>query len=76
MVKSKPPRTFSYKRCPDCLTTLELTATVCIACRRRVGTVDRQGRAKRPVNYIGYLAALFWVVILMGYIWFFFIRSP
>lgn len=74
MAKSKTPRVFSYKRCPDCFVNIELMAKVCPGCHRRVGKVNRQGLAKRPANYLGYLAVLFWIGLFIGYIWFFFVR--
>ena len=74
MAKAKINRVFTFKRCPYCFTSLSLDADVCIGCHKRVCEVDRYGLAKRPVNYLGYLAAVMWVVIFIVYIWFAFIR--
>lgn len=72
--KENAPRAFSFKRCPYCFTTLKLTAESCLGCHKRVGKADRNGLARKPINYMGYLAALMWVGIFIGYIWFAFFR--
>ncbi|WP_300667801.1 hypothetical protein [Desulfoluna sp.] len=74
MGKAKAKRVFTFKRCPYCFTNLSLTAETCLGCHKRVGKVDRFGLAKKPINYLGYLAAFMWVGIFIGYIWFAFIR--
>ncbi|SCX91851.1 hypothetical protein [Desulfoluna spongiiphila] len=74
MGKAKTKRVFSFKRCPYCFTSLSLAAETCQSCHKRVGTVDRYGLAKKPINYMGYLAAVMWAGIFVGYIWFAFIR--
>jgi len=74
MGKAKTKRVFSFKRCPYCFISLALTAETCQSCHKRVGKVDRYGLAKKPINYMGYLAAVMWAGIFVGYIWFAFVR--
>lgn len=74
MRKAKIKRVYSFKRCPYCFASLRLTADTCPSCQKRVGKVDRYGLAKKPINYMGYLAAVMWAGIFVGYIWFAFIR--
>ncbi|VFQ44190.1 hypothetical protein [Desulfoluna butyratoxydans] len=74
MGKAKTKRVFPSKRCPYCFASLSLAAETCPSCHKRVGTVDRYGLAKKPINYFGYLAAVMWAGIFVGYIWFAFVR--
>ncbi|MCG8472737.1 MAG: hypothetical protein MI742_12915 [Desulfobacterales bacterium] len=67
-------RVFPFKRCPYCFVNLKLNAESCHSCHKRVGRVNRLGLAKKPINVMGYLAALLWLGIFAGYIWYAFIR--
>jgi hypothetical protein len=61
--------TFRTKRCPDCSTELPLTAARCTGCDRRVGPVDAQGRAKKPVDVRAYAMCLLAWIGFGLYIW-------
>jgi len=57
------------KKCPWCLTYLPLDATVCHACKKKVGMVSRHGMAKKPVDIKSYLVAVAAIAAFVAYIW-------
>lgn len=59
----------TYKRCPECFAKLPLNAKKCYECNQTVHEADRFGLAKKPVNWLGYAAAVFLWVGLGYYIW-------
>lgn len=72
--KSSRPAAVS-KRCPWCLAYLPLEATVCHACKKKVGQVNRRGMAKKPVDIKAYLMAAAAVAGFGYYIWWAFLKS-
>jgi len=69
--KSQESDTQSYlvKRCPECFASLPIDATRCYSCKTRVGGVDRQGKARRPVNWYAYFTCILSWAALILYIW-------
>lgn len=80
--KTKPPQMEETdlglqlsKRCPECFVNLPLDAKVCFSCHTRVGRIDRNGKAKKKVNWISYLLCIVSWAILIAYIkWAFFLN--
>jgi hypothetical protein len=65
--------TYRTKRCPDCSTELSLNADRCKGCGKRVGPVDSQGRAKKPIDLATYgICVLSWVAFGIFVWWAFF----
>lgn len=60
---------FSTKKCYECLTHLPLQAKVCTACKARVGPADRNGIAKKPVDWRSYAVFAVALAVLVGFIW-------
>jgi hypothetical protein len=52
------PRVHMTKKCPYCYVYLQLHATRCTACNKRVGDVDKLGFASKPFDWYGYLIAI------------------
>ncbi|MDX9787384.1 MAG: hypothetical protein RBT11_11435 [Desulfobacterales bacterium] len=65
---------FSTKRCPFCSADLPLNAYRCGVCGKRVGAIDRQGRAKRPIDWYGYTACIFSFLLLGWFVWWAFFK--
>ncbi|MFZ2042002.1 MAG: heme exporter protein CcmD [Desulfobacterales bacterium] len=63
------------KKCPECLTELPLEATVCVACRRKVGEVTAYGHAKKPFDWMAYGICLLAWAILGIYVWWAFLKQ-
>ena len=57
----------SYKQCPDCLARMPLNAKICPDCGLKVGPVQADGKAKKPVDWKGYLIS----AILFGILFYF-----
>lgn len=66
---------FAMKKCPECLTELPLEATVCVACRRKVGAVTAYGHAKKPFDWMAYGICLLAWAILGIYVWWAFLKQ-
>jgi hypothetical protein len=63
------------KKCPYCNTYLQLRATKCNVCKKRVGNVDKLGFAAKPFDWSGYLVAIFFILALCVFIWWGFFRE-
>ena len=72
--KKSPAQRYITKKCWECFTHLPLNAKVCTSCGKRVGEIDKQGKAKRPVDIMGYLMAAVSIAIFLAVIWYGFIR--
>ncbi len=59
----------NYKRCPECLTNLPLNAKACTSCKQKVGDADKNGLAKRAINWRGYFMLLISWTALFFYVW-------
>ena len=73
--KNRPAAAHSYlvKRCPECFVSLPIDATRCYSCKARVGKVDAQGKARRPVNWYAYLTCILsWAAFILYIRWAFF----
>lgn len=63
------------KKCPYCYTDVDDRATICPACRKKIGRVDKQGIAKKE----GFTPTEIWgsiVIIIMLIIFFIFFIYP
>lgn len=67
--KDQGGKTFSTKKCYECLTHIPLAATVCNVCKSKVGEVDRNGIAKKPIDWKAYLGFIVAAGLLAGFIW-------
>jgi hypothetical protein len=68
-----PPPTM--KKCPECFTYLQLDDKVCFACHTKVGKMDKNGIAARPVDFLAYMRCLLMWAIFFLYIWWAFLRD-
>ncbi|MFP4445577.1 MAG: hypothetical protein ACLFPD_04950 [Desulfosudaceae bacterium] len=72
--KQQPPERFhSYKQCPECNEKLPLHLKRCTQCGLRVGRIQPDGKAKRPIDWKGYLLSLLLIVALILYLWWAFV---
>ncbi len=63
----------SYKQCPDCFEKVPLETKRCPQCNLRLGKIMPDGKAKKPVDWIGYLVSAALITALVLYIrWAFF----
>lgn len=67
--KGSEPIRFTTKKCYECLTHLPLDATVCYACKAKVGKVDRNGIAEKPTDIKAYVIAAAAFVVLVVFLW-------
>ena len=73
---SVPPRIHSTKKCPECLTQIELEATRCHMCKSKVSVVDEKtGMAKRTINWSAYFICLLAWIAFGIYIWVAFLKD-
>ena len=61
--------TFAYKKCYECLNEIQLDARVCFSCGQKLGPVDKNGIAKRPIDWRAYGVALLAVLCFGYYMW-------
>jgi hypothetical protein len=60
---------FSSKKCYECLTYLALDATTCHVCKKKVGRVDRNGIARKPIDWKSYISCAVALAALAVFIW-------
>jgi len=61
------------KTCPYCSVRLDIDATECFSCKKKVGKLGKHGMAEKPTNYWSYIACLLaWVVFYFYIRWAFF----
>lgn len=70
-----PKIQYVSKKCYECFTHLPLNATVCNVCGKKVGPVDKSGKAAKPINIRSYISAAIAVVIFLVVLWFGFVRT-
>ncbi len=62
-----------YKQCPDCLERLPLDAKRCKNCGQKVGKVQADGKAQKPIDWKAYLLSALFIILFLLYInWAFF----
>ena len=67
----KLPR--AYKQCPDCLEKLPVQAKRCTQCGLRVGRIMPDGKARKPIDWKGYLISAILIAAFVYYVrWAFF----
>jgi len=68
--KKGPKPEFRLKQCPECLENMPLDARCCPSCGIRVGRVDRYGKARKGIDWIGYLLCLLsWLALILYIKW-------
>ncbi len=71
--RKEPELPRPYKQCPDCLERLPLDVKKCTQCGRRVGKIMKDGKAKKPVDWIAYVvSAILFAVFYFFMKWAFF----
>ena len=69
--EKKLPR--AYKQCPDCLEKLPLETNKCTQCGIRLGKIMPDGKARKPVDWKGYIISAVLIGAFVYYIrWAFF----
>ena len=63
------------KKCPECFTFLPREAKVCHSCNIKVGEAQKDGIAKRPVDWMSYVTAILAAIIFGVFVWWSFFRS-
>jgi len=58
-----------YKRCPECLAKMPLSATKCPSCNQKLGEPDKHGLARKPFNWSAYLTTIILWIALIYFIW-------
>jgi hypothetical protein len=67
----KLPR--AYKQCPDCLEKLPVHAKRCTQCGLRVGGIMPDGKARKPIDWKGYIISAILIAAFVYYVrWAFF----
>ena len=69
------PQSQNLKKCPECLTHLPIDAKVCVACKKKVGEIDKYGMAKKPVDWLSYVECLLIWCAFCLYMWWAFFRD-
>ena len=67
--QEKGEKKFSTKKCYECFEHMKLDAIECPFCKSRVGPVDRDGIAKKPVDWISYVVFLVALAALALFVW-------
>jgi len=76
--RKKPPvstAVFTVKRCLDCGTYMKLEAERCPFCKHRVGGVDKNGIAKKPLDWKAYVISILVWIGFSYYMWWAFFRD-
>jgi hypothetical protein len=60
---------YSVKVCYNCATPLASDATECYSCQHKVGKVDRQGKARRPTDWLAYIVCIISWAFFFAYVW-------
>ena len=64
---------YSIKICHNCGTPLAINAEECYSCHKKVGEVDKEGKAKKPTDWKAYIiSAVAWLVFF-GFIYWLFV---
>jgi hypothetical protein len=67
----KLPR--AYKQCPDCLEKLPVDAKKCTQCGQRLGRILPDGKARKPIDWMGYIISAILIAAFVYYVrWAFF----
>ena len=66
-------RGYSIKICHNCGTPLAIYSEECYSCHKKVGEVDKHGKAKKPTDWMSYVICVISWAAFFGYIyWAFF----
>jgi hypothetical protein len=60
---------YTSKKCYECLSELTLETRVCFSCGQKVGPADKNGIAKRPIDWKAYTVALLACLGFCYYMW-------
>ena len=70
-----PSAPSATKRCPECAVHLSIDATRCTDCGKRVGPVDKNGVARKAINYRAYAEMIIAFAALGLFVWWFFLKD-
>ncbi len=62
-------RIYTTKKCYECLAKLPLDAEFCEYCKKKVGKVNKDGFAEKPIDWKAYILAVLSLAGLGLYIW-------
>lgn len=68
-------KAFDLKRCPYCSVEIPLDLRLCPNCKRKVGRVDRLGRAREPVDWKAYTICVVSWLLFGFFVWWGFFRQ-
>lgn len=66
---------FDLKRCPHCSVELPLDTMLCSNCKKKVGKVDKLGRAREPVDWKAYTICVFSWLLFVFFVWWGFFKE-
>jgi hypothetical protein len=71
----KTTKLYATKKCPECLEILRIDEKICHRCKKKVGKVNKDGYAEKPINWRAYITCL--MVWVMGalFFWWAFLRK-
>ena len=61
-IEGEPATAIAAKKCPYCYSSMDLRATVCPSCKKKVMGADKNGVARRPTSAVG--VSLFFIFVL------------
>ncbi len=63
------------KKCYECLGRLPLNAEICEFCKKKVGDVNKDGFAEKPIDWKAYILSVLSLAGLGLYIWWLFFKD-
>lgn len=74
MTQASPALTHALKRCPECSAPNPVANQRCTSCNQVLGSPDKNGIARRPVSWVNYIKAIFWMGIFTSFMWWAFFK--
>ena len=72
--KSGAQKKYRFKRCPGCFINLSLDEVKCPSCGEKVGSVDKNGLARRATDWKAYVVCIISWTVLGLYCWWAFLK--
>lgn len=64
------------KKCPYCSVTVGIDETQCFSCKNKIGEPNEHGIAKKPINWVANITAIFVCGAFIYYMyWLFFLKA-
>ena len=63
---------YATKRCAYCRTHNKIDAETCInelSCGKKIGEIDKNGFARKPIDWWSYISCFMWCFALLIYLW-------